>query len=471
MNKSYSLEDIIGLLMNHMKLIIVVTVLFAAGGFGISKYMLPKEYSSHITMFVLSSSSVATHTADYNSITNSKLLVATYMEVLKADSVMAAVGEQLQDHFDQGTLAKCFSFNENNEILPESIKRCIAISTVEDTSSITVTSTARNAEVAADICNSLTQVAQKYVTEAIGVGSVNTIDTAKVYNTPVSPKNVTNAMTGGAAGFMLIAGVLFVFDLLNNTVRNPKALKKTYRRVIIGEIPQLNAKGKKRFAEGDKPYRLTDFGLSRAVTDSYRSIRTNVSLALCKNERKLIVVSSANSGEGASEAAANIAIALAQSGSKVLLIDTDIRNPIQHEIFGLKNQTGLSSAFNNVVPLNQCIQQNVMDSLDVLTAGPVIHNPSELLASEQMTALLDFLNNHYNAIIIDTPPVNTNSDAMVLAKSVAGLVLVVRYGITTNQELSDACEKIGLANMELLGFILNGTKEPKRTAYYSRNVN
>lgn len=184
MNQSYSIKDIIRLLLSHIWLIIVITVFGAGAAFGISKFLLPLQYPSHITMYVQSYTGITENANSVNNISNSKQLVNTYMEVLKDDAVMNAVAEKLSKQFEENVLSQNFTINDSGKITPASIRSCLAISSVTDTSAVKVTATAKNAEVAAAICNDLTQVAPQYVEEAVGVGSINTIDTAKVYNTP-----------------------------------------------------------------------------------------------------------------------------------------------------------------------------------------------------------------------------------------------------------------------------------------------
>lgn len=471
MNENYSVRDIIMLLMNHICLIIVFSILGAAAGYGISKYALPLQYSSHITMYVQSYTDISENENNVNNISNSKQLVNTYIEVLKDDAVMNAVGEQLLNRFDKGTLAENFIMNEDSRIVPASIRGCLVISSISDTSAISVTATAKNAEVAAFICNALTKVAQKFVREAVGVGSINTIDTAKVYYSPVAPNISRNTMTGGAAGFILIICIIFMADFFDNTIKDSEALKNKYMKAIIGEIQQFDTddKKKQKNSDGEDYFKLTDPDIPFYIVESYKSIRTNVTFSLSTNEKSIFAVSSANPGDGVSTATANIAIAMAQSGSKVLLIDADMRKPIQHEVFGLSNQKGLSAVLGKMKQPDKCIQKNVMENLDVLTAGPIPPNPSELLGSEQMTGLLDELSSQYSVIIIDTPPVNVVTDAMELAKSVSGIILVVRYGVTTDEDLIAASKRLESAKMNMLGFILNGIKQKQHSGYYSNH--
>ena len=466
MNQSYSIKDIIRLLLSHIWLIIVITVLGAGAAFGISKFLLPLQYSSHITMYVQSYTGITENANSANNISNSKQLVNTYMEVLKDDAVMNAVAEKLSKQFEENVLSQNFTINDSGKITPASIRSCLAISSVTDTSAVKVNATAKNAEVAAAICNDLTQVAPQYVEEAVGVGSINTIDTAKVYNTPVAPNTMKNTVIGAVAGFMLIVLIIFLIDFFDNTIKDTDALGKKYNKAIIGDIQAFGDSKKKRDAD-DVHLKLTDKDAPFHIIESYKSIRTNLSFALSTVEKKTFVVSSANPGEGKSTTSANIAIAIAQSGSHVLLIDADMRKSVQHKIFELVNKKGLSTAVSKMHTPDECIQKNVMENLDVMTAGPIPPNPSELLASEMMEQMLNELSEKYDAILIDTPPVNVVTDAMELAKSVSGIVLVVRYGRTTDEDVDNVFKRVELANMNLLGFILNGVKS-KHAGYYSK---
>ena len=471
MNENYSVRDIITLLMNHICLIIVFSILGAAAGYGISKYVLPLKYASHITMYVQSYTDISENEDYIKNISYAKQLVNTYIEVLKDDTVIDAVGEQLAGQFDRSTLAENFIFSGDGKITSASIRNCLSISSVADTSAIKVTAVANNPEVAAFICNSLTKVAPEYMMEAVGVGSINTIGTAKTNHSPVAPHISKNTMTGGAAGFLLIVCCIFMIDFFDNTVKDSEALKNKYRKAIIGEIQQFETDDKKKRKDsgGAAYFKLTDRDIPFNIVESYKSIRTNVTFSLSTNEKSVFAVSSANPGEGVSTATANIAIAMAQSGSKVLLIDADMRQSIQHEIFGLTNREGLSAVLGKMKQPDKCIQKNVMENLDVMTAGPVPPNPSELLGSEQMALLLNELSSQYSIIIMDTPPVNVVTDALELAKCVSGIILVVRYGVTTDDDLTTASKRIESAKMNMLGFILNGMKHKQRKGYYSRN--
>ena len=456
-NNEISIADLVGLFLSKLWIIIFAAVIGGVVAFSYSKFVLPLKYSSHISMYVQSYTGISENANNYNNISNSKQLVNTYMEVLKDDAVMNAVGDELKESFDEALLADNFGMKDG-KISTSSLRNSLSISTVTDTSALNVSATTKNAELSAAVCNALAKVAPSYLEEAVGVGQINTIDTAKVYNTPVAPNIKKNTAVGAAALMMLAMLVIFLIDFFDNTIKDSNVLSDKYNKAIIGEIQMFDQDKKKKDDKEEEHVKLTDKAVPFAVVESYKSIRTNVSFALSTMDKKMFIVSSTNPGEGKSTTSANIAIALAQGGNKVLLIDADMRKSFQHKIFALKNKKGLSSAISKMADLDECITKDVMENLDVLTSGPIPPNPSELLASDSMTSIMETLRDRYTTIVIDTPPVNVVTDAMELAKNVSGIIMVVRYGITTIDDVEESMNKINFSQLNVLGFIMNGVK-------------
>ena len=244
MNNTYSIKDIIKLLLSKLWLLIIVTIIGSAAAFCYSKFVMPLEYSSHISMYVQSYTGISENANAQNNISNSKQLVNTYMEVLKDDAVMNAVAERLRNQFDNETLSENFAIADGR-ITPSSLRDCLSISSVTDTSAVKIVSTTKNAEVAAAVCNDLTEVAPEYVEKAVGVGSINTIDRAKVYNNPVGPNMKKNAALGAIAALMLTVLIIFVIDFFDNTVKDTDTLGENFKKPIIGEILQFGNDRKK----------------------------------------------------------------------------------------------------------------------------------------------------------------------------------------------------------------------------------
>ena len=200
-----------------------------------------------------------------------------------------------------------------------------------------------------------------------------------------------------------------------------------------------------------------------AVVESYKAIRTNLIFMLSQSPTKTFAVSSSVPGEGKSSCAVNLAIAFSQLGNKVLLIDADLRKPSVYRKLRLQNAKGLSSVLVDFCSFDDA-KVSINPNLDVLVSGPTPPNPSELLGSDRMTDILDKLNEIYDYIIIDTPPINVVSDAILLAPKTEGVLMVVQDRKTTHEQFKRSVASLNFANTRLLGAVLNCSSE--RSAKY-----
>ncbi len=205
-----------------------------------------------------------------------------------------------------------------------------------------------------------------------------------------------------------------------------------------------------------------------AVVEAYKAIRTNLLYTTSQSDRKSLLISSSNQGEGKSTSAVNIAITFSQLGEKVLLIDADLRLPTVHKKMRLSNASGLSSVLVGLSSFEDSVH-SVGNDLDVLPAGPIPPNPSELLSSPKMQEFLDGVEKLYDRVIIDTPPIGVVSDAIALAPKTAGVVLVVRGGRTTHDQVDKSVSAIKFANANLLGVIINGGYQKHSSTYYKNS--
>ena len=200
---------------------------------------------------------------------------------------------------------------------------------------------------------------------------------------------------------------------------------------------------------------LRDKNIAFPVTEAYKNLRTNLTFALSTKKNRIFAVSSSLASEGKSTVAANIAITLAQGNNKVLLIEGDLRKPVQHKVFGLKNDVGISTLIGGLNTFKEVVHTDVIDGLDIVTCGPIPPNPSELLGSENMKKLLEQLSSRYDYIIIDTPPINIVTDALTLLDTIAGILLIAKHAQSTYDALGEAIDAIKMADGALLGVVVN----------------
>lgn len=212
-----------------------------------------------------------------------------------------------------------------------------------------------------------------------------------------------------------------------------------------------------------------------AIVESYKSARTNIMFSLSACDQKVFAVTSYSKGEGKSTVSANLAISFSKMEKRVLLIDCDLRRPNVHNIFRLDNNQGLSNIIGKMVTIENSIKRDVLPNLDVLTSGTVPPNPSELMCSAYFIHMLEKLEEEYDYIIIDTPPIGVVADALLLKDQVAGFVVVVRERSTTHGDLQRLLNHVKLAGSKVLGIIKVGctfsNKRNKRGYYYYQYYN
>ncbi|MGG7099116.1 CpsD/CapB family tyrosine-protein kinase [Clostridium sardiniense] len=199
--------------------------------------------------------------------------------------------------------------------------------------------------------------------------------------------------------------------------------------------------------------------------ESYRVLRTNIQYSSIDKKIKRMLVTSSEPGEGKSTTTGNLALTFSQDEKRVLLIDCDLRKPSIHKKFRISNNIGLSDVILDNSKLDKAlIKRN--DYLDILPAGKVPPNPSELLGSKALEDLLDELGKKYDVIILDTPPVHAVTDAQILSTKVDGVILVVRAERTKKESVISAKATLDKVNANILGTVLNGGESSKGKYYY-----
>lgn len=203
-----------------------------------------------------------------------------------------------------------------------------------------------------------------------------------------------------------------------------------------------------------------------AVSEAYKSIRTNLVTMLKNDDNKVIAISSPSASEGKSTTSVNIAISFSQLNKKVLLVDADAHRPSIHIKCKYSNDKG----FLSILTGNSTFEESVNHFnpyLDVLTSGPLVSNPTELLSTSNFDEFLEEMKERYEYVIFDSPPVNLLSDAPIVAQKCTGIIMIVRAGITTHEALKHAISNLKNLEINILGLVLNGSSYGSKK-YYSK---
>jgi len=302
------------------------------------------------------------------------------------------------------------------------------------------------------------------------------VDTARAPQAPAEPKIPRNLGLALALGLTSGIGLAFAMEGLDNTVRTPEQAQALSGLPSLGMIP-LGLSGnteqpgvRSRFALGgsrEVVELVTQARPQSQMAESYRALRTSLLLTSLGAPPKVILITSALPQEGKTTTSINTAIVLAQKGSRVLLIDADLRRPSVHKALLTGPKTGLSNVLTGSATLEQAVvQSTLVPTLYVLAAGTPPPNPAELLASANMLKILDELRGQYDHIVVDTPPTLSVTDAVVMSTRADSVVLVIRSGQTTKQALRRARDILMRVNARVCGVLLNAADLKSADYYY-----
>lgn len=337
------------------------------------------------------------------------------------------------------------------------------------------------------------------IEEAAQDGQIDIVDAATLPTKPIGSGRLPKFIFAGLIGLLAAAMLAYTFENHRAVIRRRADLERITPISNLALIPRLkfgaveakasNGKSAARLAaastsngksnvEGIKTVVARTPQTSELVTlshdrsggaEAYRTLRTNLLFSAAAQSLKRIVVTSAGPSEGKSTTAANLGVAFAQQGYRVLLIDSDLRRPRLHKIFGSAQMPGLTNVLSGGTTAMDAIVQTSVPGLSVLTAGTTPHNPAELLGSPRMREQLDKLAAAFDVIILDTPPLLVTSDAAVVSRYSDGALVVVRAGTTERQAVQDALKQLSAVGARILGTVLNDpdAEAAKYAGYYT----
>jgi polysaccharide biosynthesis transport protein len=323
----------------------------------------------------------------------------------------------------------------------------------------------------------LTRLQEVQVAENQNIGNARVISPALIPDKPNASRKTMIILGGGVIGAMLGVIAAFTLDLIDRSVKTVKEARELFKYTLLGVIPSVGSRHSKigsllpgveqaitipRIVGRDIPH--------FPIGDAYQMLQANLKFLSSDKELRTIAVTSSVAKEGKSEVAANLAVAMVQLGRRVLLVDADMRHPVQHHIWGMTNKVGLSNVIIDQVSLHQAVRE-VVPNLSVLSSGVLPPNSVALLGSKRMDALVKIFAREYDFVIFDTPHLAGIPDAAVLGKMTDGVLFVVRPGIVDSANAQAAKEFLCQSGQQVLGMVINGVNtklEPDSYFYYSK---
>ncbi len=290
--------------------------------------------------------------------------------------------------------------------------------------------------------------------------NVSVMDPPRAEEKPLRPNKMLVMAAAVMAGCMLGMGLGLLREWQDSRLRRPEQIQALLGTAVIATVPRINM----RLAPAIRG-QIVHLDTQSPVAEAYRSVRTSLYLGSAR-EAKTVLVASPAPGDGKSTTASNLAIAFAQAGDRVLLIDCDLRQPVQHLIFELDGGVGLSSIMAGQVKLREAIRPTSVPGLHLLSGGPLPQNPSELLSGRKFKRLMQVLGNTFDRIVIDSPPLMRFNDGRILAASADVTLLVLRMNQSVRTLGTLALERLSSVGAKVLGAVANDVPAEGTQYYY-----
>jgi capsular exopolysaccharide synthesis family protein len=420
---------------------ILVCPLAAATAAAVVSLLLPPVYEAHVSVYVKLAQPLGGPDPTGVSSTSDQVL-RTYASLVTEPTLLEKAGAQV-----------------GLNIRPEDLLKEVHATPVPNTTKLDVAVQDTNPALASALANELVADLIAQVNDFQKKASQNpnapaadylvVVSPAKVPDRAISPNVLLNVGVALAAGLVVALGLAFALDYLDQSIKNDSDLTERLGLFVLSHIGYVPA-GKGKRGE------LVTLDSQTHAAEAYNALRTSILFSGVDQELKEIVVTSPGPGEGKSRTAANLAVALANAGHKTLLVDADFRRPSQHRIFSRIRNVGLSNLILQDVSENEAITVvDAMPNLWLLTSGPTPPNPSELLGSGRMRELMSRLRGAFTFVVVDTPPVNAVTDALVLASFANGTLLVIEQGRTTFPALGRAKQMLDRVGAHTIGAVMN----------------
>lgn len=285
-------------------------------------------------------------------------------------------------------------------------------------------------------------------TQKGALNTISVVEPAPLPTEPIGPNKPATILLAATIGLVLAVGAAYLLEYLDDTLKNPDDVQKVLGLTTLGAVPRIEA------GQGNELITLT--GGQSAVAEAYRILRTNLQFAEVERPLRALLITSPAPTEGKSLTTANLGLALAQAGRRVIVVDADLHRPRQHRLFGLRNNVGLTSALLEARPaLDGLLQEGPAPGLRVLTSGPLPPNAAELLGSARMKELLAEMTGLADIVVLDSPPATAFADAMILSAQCDGVLLVLDCGISRREVARRALEALRRVNARVIGALLN----------------
>lgn len=440
------IKDFLGYLKKYLVPMIVVALIATGGSIFYNLAIKTPMYKTSTTVVLAQQTSDKnTSSVTLNDISINQKLVATYTEIVKSKLVLEQVIEDLK-----------------LDTTAEKLAKHVTVTAIEDTEILKITVEDGNRIAAAQIANKIADVFTKEIVNIYQLNNVSVIDVAQVNDKQSNNTTVRDAAIAMLLSVFGVSAIAFIIYYFDDSIKYSEDLEKKIGLPIAGKIIKSEIEKK---TIGDEL--LVDKYPKSIVSESIKSLRTNLQFSNVDKGFKTILVTSANAEEGKSFVSSNLAISFAQANKKVLLIDCDLRKGRLHKLFNLPNLNGFSTLLTDELEnYKKYIKKTHIKNLSIIPRGVYPPNPSELLGSQKCKDLIVALKGKYDIIIFDGAPCNGVTDSVIMSTNVDETLIVARDARTPKKTLDVTKDSLQKVNAHITGVVLNGVNR-KIAKYYS----
>lgn len=438
-------QDFIKLLRSRWLTVCITTSIVILAAVAVTVFTTPLYMAS--TRLFVSTASGSTLSETYQGNRFSKERVVSYAELLKGTTIA------------QRTIDK-LGLNMTAERLQEHVTAEAKPDTVLIDLEVRDESPVRARDIANTLSDEFVALVRELETPEYGAppdARVIVEQRASLPSQPVVPNAARNLAIGLGLGLLLGFGLAVLRDMMDNTVKNRETFEEIAKTGLVGSIP-LDKERRKSAA--------ISFDVDRSgISEAFRKLRTNLQFIAVDSPPRVIVVTSSMPSEGKSTTAINLALALAEAGHSVVLVDGDMRRPTLHRYLDLVGSVGFSTVLSGAASLDEALQKTRFSGLTVLASGAIPPNPSELLGSQSARKLLGELRGRFDYVILDSTPLLAVTDAAILAAGADGVLLISRFGQTKRDQLIHAVGSLEGVGAPVLGAVFTMTPARGGAAY------
>lgn len=448
------LKQLTGILWRKKFTLIFIILIFTIAGLVYTFNFVEPMYKSTCTIIlgrVISSNNGFQDLSSYqetdmisqSDLTLNSSLIETYSELVKSKSLIHEAADALNSKIDE-----------------EEIMKSVSVSRVNNSDLLEVTATNRDSKLARDIVKSVVNIFSENVKEIYNISNVYVIDDATIEDLPYNINHARDVLIFALIGLFVSSGYVLLYNIIDNTVKGSYDIETVLKSKILITIPFDKKNKKEELITVNDP--------KSVISETFRTLRTNVQFSSINSKgSKTLLITSCLPEEGKSYISANLAITFAQAGKKVVIVDSDMRRGRQSKIFNVPNHNGLSNYISNLDnngnelnwSVGKFIKETNISNLNIITAGNIPPNPSELLESEKVPELIEELKKYYDVVIFDGAPILPITDSLILGRLLGNTMLVSVYNKTKRDNLQKAKSSIENVGGKVIGIVLNKTTE------------